>query len=186
MSELVTAIASGVAGLAVGGMASAVQVWRVKRNASDAEASRKARDALVVGEIRAAGQAWIDYLFRACNRVAEGDRVDLQQFRDRVDELREAAYGAMAKIPPSGAGDFFYGPFATYMRSLERHAEGAVRLNDAALARWLLGQADTPYGDLFRNAESQRQMSTKHLYRLIESGDLNLGSSGDGTQGGEA
>lgn len=120
-----------------------------------------------------------------------GVRVDEPTFRSRADELRERAYRAMAKIPPAEADDFFYGPFATQMRWLQQQVEDAVRRNDRALATWLRDPGADPrspfahHDDPWEGARMQRQASTRGLYRLIERGDLNLGSSGGGAQDGE-
>ncbi|MGW7619649.1 hypothetical protein ACWGLG_28125 [Streptomyces antimycoticus] len=187
MSELVTAIVSGAAGLAVGGAASAVQVWKVRKNATEANRARMARDAQLVGEIRATGQAWIEYLLRTCVRLADGQRVDEPAFTARADELRESAYQAMAKIPPTNNDDFFYGSFGDLMRRLQQQVEDAVRRDDRDLARWLLdpGSAlQVSRDDIFTHAQFQRRVSTKHLYRLIQNGELNLGSGGS-APGGE-
>ncbi|MHB9759952.1 hypothetical protein ACYBSK_36765 [Streptomyces sp. BYX5S] len=179
MSELATAIVSGAAGLAVGAAASVVQVWKVRKNAAQADMARKARDAQLVGEIRATGQAWIEYLLRACEQLAGGQHVDESTFTARADELRESAYRAMSKIPPTDNDDFFYGPFADQMRRLQQQVEDAVRRGDQNLARWLLDPrpvTQVSFNDAFTHTQIQRRMSTKRLYRLIESGALNIGS----------
>ncbi|MFD5310566.1 hypothetical protein [Streptomyces ardesiacus] len=181
MSELVTAIVSGAAGLAVGGAASAVQVWKVRKNAAEADMARKARDSQLVGEIRATGQAWIEYLLRTCAQLAGGQHVDESVFTGRADELRESAYRAMSKIPPTDNDDFFYGPFADQLRRLQQQVEDAVRRGDQDLARWLLdpGPAtQVSFGDAFTHTQIQRRVSTEHLYRLIQRGVINLGSDG--------
>ncbi|MEU7154091.1 hypothetical protein AB0B15_39680 [Streptomyces sp. NPDC045456] len=181
MSEWVTAVVSGFTGLAVGVAGSAVQVWKVKRGWAASEAERKVHDGHLIGDIRATGQMWIEYLQYTCMSVAGGQPIDLQTFNEKAEELRLATYRAMAKVPPSATGDFFYDHFARHMRELEMQVWRAVKMNDPDLASQMFGQSV----DSFRLAQQMRQSATRALFREIADGSLNLGSRGGASSGGE-